>query len=389
MSQPVAVTDSLAAWRREFPIVERSTYLVSHSLGAMPRAARGQLAAYADAWDTRGVQAWSDSWWEMPITVGDLLAGLLGAPQGSVSMHQNVTLAQAIVLSSFDWRGPRNKLVCTDLDFPSLLYLYEGLGSQGAEIVRVLSGDGVTIDAERLAEAVDERTAVVCFSHVIYRSGAILDPGPIVERARRVGAITLVDAYQSVGAVPLNVRALAIDALTGGSVKWLCGGPGAGYLYVAPEARTRLTPRLTGWMAHPEPFAFDPRPMRPVDGPFRYLNGTPAIPALYAARAGYGIVAEVGLERIRRRSLALTQRILDACDSRGWKAWTPREPERRGGSVSVGIPGAERVVERIATRGVLVDHRPQVGIRIGPHFYNTDDDVDRGVAAIAEALDGR
>ena len=383
------MSDRLLSWREQFPITKSSTYLVSHSLGAMPQATRRRLADYAEAWDTRGVQAWSDSWWEMPITVGNLLARLLGAPEGSVSMHQNVTLAESIVLSSFDWKAPRNKLVCSALDFPSLLYLYEGYRAHGAEIVRVPSEDGITVDPQRLAEAVDERTAVVCFSHVVYRSGALVDARPVADKARAVGAISMVDAYQAVGAVPVDVKALGVDALTGGSVKWLCGGPGAGYLYVRPESRAALQPRLTGWMAHPSPFAFDPGPMKPVDGPFRYLNGTPAIPAMYAARSGYEILLEIGVDAIREKSLRLTERIHEGAASRGWKVWTPREASKRGGTVSIGVPDAARACEELARRGVIVDWRPEVGLRVGPHFYNSEEDVDRCLAEIEDVVAAR
>ena len=385
MSRPAAA-EPRAVLRDEFPILARTNYLVSHSLGAMPRGARAGLAAYADLWEQRGVEAWSERWWGMPLEVGDRIAGILGAPPGSVSMHQNVTLMQAIVLSAFDWRGPRNRLVCCELDFPSCLYLYEGLRSQGAEVVRVPSDDGVTVDPERLAAAVDERTAAVCFSHVIYRTAALVDPAPVVERARRVGAVTVLDAYQSVGTVPVDVGALGVDVLTGGSVKWLCGGPGAGYLYVRPEARPRLKPRLTGWMAHPRPFAFEDGPMEPTDGPYRYLNGTPGVPALYAAGAGYEIVARVGVAAIRERSQRLTERIVAGADARGWRVVSPRDPARRGGSVSVAVPQAERVAGELARRGVHVDWRPGAGLRIGPHFYNTEAEIDAALDAVGEIL---
>ena len=294
MTSPTTSTDPLLVWRDRFPILENSTYLVSHSLGAMPRAVRDQLTEFADRWETRGVRAWSEGWWEMPVEVGNLLARLIGAPKESVSMHMNVTLAQAIFLSALDWSGPRNRIVCTDLDFPSVLYLYQGLAAHGAEIVRVPSDDGITVDPQRVADAIDDRTAVVAVSHVIFRSGAILDVEPIVARAREHGALTLLDAYQSVATVPVDVDALGVDALTGGSVKWLCGGPGAGFLYVRPEVAEQLRPRLTGWMAHPQPFAFDPGPMEPAGGGVRFLNGTPAIPVLYAARSGYEIILRGG-----------------------------------------------------------------------------------------------
>jgi kynureninase len=325
----------------------------------------------------------------MPVTVGDRVGRLFGAPPGRVSMHPNVTLAQAIVLSGVDWSGRRNRLVCSALDFPSLLYLYQGYAAQGAEIVMVASDDGLTIDPEKLAAAVDDRTAVAAFSHVAFKSAALVDPAPIVERARRVGAFTVLDAYQAVGTVPIDVERLGVDVLTGGSVKWLCGGPGAAFLYIRDAAAARLAPRLTGWMAHPRPFAFAPPPMTPVEGPFRYLNGTPAIPALYAALAGYDLLQSLGVDRVRARSLALTGRILDFAAARGWPVRTPAADARRGGSVTVGVPEPERVAAELGRRKVTVDWRPDVGIRIGPHFYNSEDDVDVALTEIEGIVAGR
>jgi kynureninase len=383
---PHTSADPLLAARAEFPILERATYLVSHSLGAMPRAARQRLDEYATAWETRGVHAWEAGWWEMPVTVGERVGRLFGAPAGRVSMHLNVTLAQAIVLSAIDWSGRRNRLVCSELDFPSMLYLYEGYRALGAEIVHVPSEDGVTIDPERLAGAVDDRTAVVAFSQVAFKSAALVDPAPVVERARRAGAITVLDAYQAVGTVPIEVEALGVDVLAGGSVKWLCGGPGAAFLYVREEAAARLSPKITGWMAHPQPFAFAPPPMTPVDGPFRYLNGTPAIPSLYAALAGYEQIEALGVKQIRERSLRLTRRILEHAGERGWRVHTPLEDARRGGSVTIGVAEPERVATELGRRGVIVDWRPDVGIRMGPHFYNTEDEVDLALREIEQIL---
>lgn len=387
MSTP-ATADPLLAWREEFPILAQTNYLVSHSLGAMPRSAAGALAEYAATWQARGVRAWHDAWWEMPAAVADELGGLFGAPPGSVSMHANATLAEAVFLSCFDWRGPRNRLVTTDLDFPSMLYLYDGLAAQGAEIVRVPSSDGRTIDPARLRDAVDERAAVVAFSHVLFKTGAIVDPAPVVEKARAVGAVTLLDAYQSVGVLPLDVSALGVDAVAGGSVKWLCGGPGAGYLYVRPELARGLRPRITGWFAHREPFAFAPPPMAPAEGPFRFLNGTTNVPALYAAREGYRILRGIEVSAVRTRSLQLTERLFRAAEARGWTVHTPRAPEARGGTVVIGVPDAERVCADLERREILVDHRPGVGLRFGPHFYNTEDEVDRAVQAVDAILAG-
>jgi kynureninase len=304
-------------------------------------------------------------------------------------MHQNVTLAQAIVLSSINWSGKRNRLVCSAVDFPSLLYLYEGYRAQGAEIVHVPSDDGVTIDAERFAAAIDDRCAVAAFSQVVFKSAALVDTAPVVERARAVGALTVLDAYQAVGTVPVDVVSLGVDVLTGGSVKFLCGGPGAAFLYVSEAAATRLSPRITGWMAHPQPFAFAPPPMSPVPGSFRYLNGTPAVPSLYAALAGYETIERLGVRAIRERSLRLTRRVFDFATARGWTVHTPPADARRGGSVTVGVPDPERVATELRRRNILVDWRPDVGIRIGPHFYNTEDEVDLALSETERILAGR
>jgi kynureninase len=381
-----SVADPLISWREQFPILERTTYLVSHSLGAMPRGARQELNRFADEWETRGVRAWNEGWWEMPARVADLLAGILGAAPGSVSMHLNVTLAQAVFLSCFDWRSKRNRLVCSELDFPSVLYLYDGLRRYGAEIVRVPSDDGLTIEGERLAGAIDERTAVVAFSHVIFKSGTVIDPTPVVAKARAMGALTLLDAYQSVATLDVDVRQLGIDALVGGSVKWLCGGPGAGYLYVRPEAAAVLTPGISGWMAHPEPFAFDTAPMTPDPGPYRFMNGTPGVPSLFAAQSSYRVIGEIGAAAIRAKSLRLTRRLLEAVAERGWPVHTPWEDHRRGGTVTLGVPESARVCEELLRREVIVDQRPGVGLRLGPHFYNNEDDIDRAVTEIVDIL---
>jgi kynureninase len=268
-----------------------------------------------------------------------------------------------------------------------MLYLYQGLAAQGAEVVRVPSADGRTIDPGRLAAAVDERTAVVAFSHVLFKTGAIVDPAPVVERARAVGAMTLLDTYQSAATLPVDLTALGVDAAAGGSVKWLCGGPGAGYLYVRPDVAKGLRPRLTGWFAHAEPFAFAAPPMRYAEGPFRFLNGTTSVPALYAARAGYGILRQVGVARVRQRSLALTGRLFRAAAERGWRVHTPAAPEARGGTVVIDLPDAARLRDRLAERDILVDARPDAGLRLGPHFYNTEEEVDRAVGALDEILE--
>ena len=380
--------DPLLAWREEFPLATRTTHLISHSLGAMPRRARARLAAYLDQWDERGIRSWGDAWWNLPVEMGDVLAPVLGASLGSVTVQPNVTIAQAIVLSSIDFSGRRNRIVCTELDFPSCLYLYEGQADRGARVFRVPSSDGISVDAQRVCDAIDETTAIVAVSGVIFRSAAIVDLAPIVARAHAVGVPVLVDGYQWAGIVPLDVTALGVDYLTGGSVKYLCGGPGAGFLYVRPDRLSTTRPRLTGWMAHPDPFGFDAGPMRWRDDGLRFLNGTPHVPALYAARAGWEIVAEIGLEAIRAKSLRLTSRIVSFAQAEGWTVNSPLDGARRGGSVTIGVPSPERVWAELDRRDILCDWRPGVGIRFGPHFYNTDDDVERGLTELKSILAG-
>ena len=323
--------DPLLAFRPEFPILERTTYLISNSLGAMPRAAGDALAEYARTWAERGVRAWADAWWDMSVAVGDEIAPLFGAPSGSVSMLPNVTIASAVAMSSLDYSGPRRRIIVLDGEFPSIRYVYESLGRRlGAEVVTVASPDrdGLSADEGRIREAIDERTALVAISHVLFKSAFVVDVAAVAERCREVGALLAVDAYQSVGTLPVSVEDLGADLLVGGVLKWLCGGPGGAFLYVRPELRSRLTPALTGWMAHPAPFSFEPPPMRYREDAFRFLVGTPAVPALYAAREGPRIVRRAGAEAVRAKSLRQTARLIELAEERGFRAATPRDPRR-------------------------------------------------------------
>src|SRR5438552_697443 len=284
------MADPLLNWRKEFPVLDKTVYLISHSLGAMPRRTRDRLNEYADVWSTRSIRAWEEGWWEMPITVGNLVGKIIGAAEGEVTMHPNVSVCQSVVASCFDWSGPRNKLVSETLNFPSNLYIHRQLESLGARVATVPSEDGMTVPLEKLLAAIDEETLLVSVSHVIFKSAFIQDLRAIIERAHKVGALVIADIYQSAGTMPLNVRKLGVDFATGGSVKWLCGGPGAGYLYVRRELWRTLEPRVTGWMAHRNPFAFDPGSIEFADDAFRFLQGTPNIPGIYAARSGYEII---------------------------------------------------------------------------------------------------
>ena len=371
-----AKADRLTEWRSEFPTVESTLYFVSHSLGAMPRGVEEALRRYAQTWKTRGIRAWEEGWFELPTQIGDVLGKILNAEPGAVSLCENVTSAQAVVLSAVEFRPPRNRLVCTAEDFPSVLYLYEGLARHGAEIVRVPAGAGRRVEEADLVAAIDERTAVVAISHVLFRNSQLLDLAPIVKRAREAGALTLIDAYQAVGTVPVDVRALGVDVLSGGSIKWLCGGPGAGYLYVSPRVRERLEPALTGWMAHERPFDFDSGPMRRDAGARRFWTGTPAIPAFVAARSGYEIVVSIGVEAIREKSLRQTGHMIALADEYGLRVASPRDAARRGGTVVLDVSGAEAACAALLAGDVLLDFRPGVGLRLAPHFYTRDEEVD-------------
>lgn len=380
------MTESLLTWRREFPIVDTCTYLVSHSLGAMPRQTAANLQEFAETWSRRGVRAWSEGWWEIGRTTGDLLAPVLGVAPGTISMHQNVTVAQAIVASCFRYDGARRKILLTDLDFPSNMYLFEGFRRYGAEIVLVPSDDAIRTNVDRLVEAIDDRTALVCLSLVLFKSSYLHDPRPIIEKAHRVGARVVLDVYQAAGTVPLNLEAIGTDFAVGGSVKWLCGGPGAGYLYVRPDLAPTLEPGIVGWAAHATPFSFETGPIEYAAAPERFQSGTPNVPSLYSARAGYDIVARIGVETIRRHSLRLTRRMIDLALEAGYRVNTPLAGEERGGAVIIDVPNGAAVADELIRREVIVDYRPGAGIRMAPHFYNTMDEIEHAMAVLGEIV---
>ena len=369
--------DSLLAYRDQFPILERCTYLVSHSLGAMPVGAEAQLHDYTNMWRTRGVRAWEEGWWEMPVTMGGLVGRVLGAEAGTVTMHQNTTLATAIVASCLEYAPERNRVVIEDLEFPSIQYLWEAETRRGAKIVRVASEDGgVSCPMEKLLAAIDERTLIVPFSLVLFRTATIQDAAAIVKRAHSVGALVLADCYQATGTVPFSVTDLGVDFAVGGSVKWVCGGPGAAYLYVSPRVAPRLEPKITGWMADEKPFDFHVGRVRYRKDAYRFLNGTPSVPALYAAEAGWKIVAEIGAKAIREKSLRQTGKLIELAGEAGFRLKSPVESERRGGTVAIDVPDGKRVCDELVRREFLIDYRPDAGLRVAPHFYTRDDEID-------------
>jgi kynureninase len=380
------MSDPLLAFRQEFPILERSTYLVSNSLGAMPRGVPDRLAEYVDIWAERGVRAWNEAWWELPGRVADDVAPLIGASPGEMVMVPNVSLAQATILSSVPYTAPRNRIVMTELDFPSVRYVYDHLATRlGAEVVVVPSDDGISVDTARLLDAIDERTALVAISHVLFRSAFIMDLDAICAHAHRAGALVSADAFHSIGVIPVDVRASGVDFMTGGVLKWLCGGPGGCFLYASEAVRTRLEPALTGWMAHARPFAFEPE-MTWAPGIYRWLGGTPVIPALYAAIEGPRLVRRAGISAIREKSRRQTARLVELADARGYEVYAPRDPARRGGTVAFAVPHAFEVSQFLLARDIVIDYRPKAGIRVAPHFYTRDDELDTAVAAIDDAL---
>jgi kynureninase len=367
------------AYRDRFPILGDCIYLINHSLAAMPAAAEDNLLEYARMWRERGIRSWGEGWWTMPMTVGDQVGRIIGGPPGSTVMHQNVTVAEMVVISCFRDHGARNRVVYEEANFPSVRYLYQA--QPELEVVAVE-------DDRAIVDAIDERTLLVPISHVLFKNAEIQDVAPIVERAHEVGAYVVLDCYQSAGVVPFDVTALDVDFATGGSVKWLCGGPGAGWLYVRPDLAERLEPTFVGWQGHARPFGFEPE-MEYAHGAARFLTGTPNVPALYAATAGYDVIEEVGVEAIRERSLVLTALLIDLLDDGGLDVVSPRDPARRGGTVTVRTPDHAAVHRELGERGIICDFRPDAGVRIGPHFYNTEVELEETVAQLAEIVSTR
>ncbi|HKV40759.1 MAG TPA: aminotransferase class V-fold PLP-dependent enzyme [Blastocatellia bacterium] len=381
--------DDLLKWRSEFPILGSTVYMISHSLGAMPARTRDRLQEYADLWATRGIRAWEEGWWQMPLAVGDLIGKIIGAGPGEITMHQNVSIPQSIVASCFDWSGKRNKIVTEEMNFTTNLYIHHALEREGARVVSVRSHDGITIPIQDMLDSIDEETLLVSVSHVIFLSSYIQDLKAIVDRAHAVGALVIADLYQSAGTVPVNVGELGVDFAVGGSVKWLCGGPGAGYLYVRRDLWPRLEPKITGWVGHKNPFNFEMGSIDYAGTAYRFMNGTPNIPGLYAARSGYEIIAEIGVERIRQNSIRQTGLLIDLAQAAGFRINSPTSPSERGGTVVIDVPNAFEITQELLKRDFLLDYRPHAGIRIAPHFYTTDEEIKLTVTEIEKILTTR
>ncbi len=370
--------DDVAAWRARFPILARRTYLANHTLGAMPAAVEGSLAAFAGDWATRGVEAWPD-WFAEARRVADLLGGLIGAPPGSVVVHQNVAALTAMLLSALPRDAGRDRVVLAADEWPGHRYLLAEHARLGLEPLVVPATDGV----EALCDAVDDRTALVLTSHVRFRDARILDVAAVAAHAHEHGALVLADGYHAAGALPVDVVALGVDAYVGGSVKWLCGGPGVGWLHLRPASLGRLRPGSVGWLGHARPFDFA-EAWEAGEGAFGWLGGTPSMPALFAAREGYRVLSEVGPARVRAASTALTTQLVEGAAERGIGVRTPADPAVRAGTVTLDLGGSTtRIVAALSERDIVVDGRPSAGLRAGPHFFNTADEVTALLDAVA------
>jgi len=374
--------------RDQFPTLASGIHLLSHSLGPVPRAVRDSMLAYCDAWEHHTSEdAWATSWWELSRRVGDRIARILGGAAGSVQIQPNASIALATVASCFDFQsGRRNKVVTTALDFPSMEYIWDAQRQIGARVEVVPSPDGITTPLDKILDAIDDQTCLVALAHTSYRSSYRVDASAIVERAHAKGALVLLDVYQSAGVVPLQAADWKVDFLIGGTIKWLCGGPSCGYLYVQPELQKDLRPRLTGWVAHDAPFEFASAPMRYAGSVRRFAQGTPSIPALYSAIPGLDVIESVGLEQIAAESQRRTQSMINFAREHDWTINTPLEVQRRGGSVMIGVEDAQSVAEQLAERRVFVDWRPGAGLRISPHFFNTDEEVAEALQILADLI---
>ena len=387
MAPATPVKDPLLAWRPEFPILERCRYLVSHSLGAMPRGVRDSLAAYADSWDRLGVRAWNESWWSLGRELADRIAPLLNAPPGSLVLQQNASIANSILFSALDFSDPRrNRVVISDMDFPSDSFALRQWTPPGADIRMLRSPDGIGLDIDALLAAIDERTRLVSLSHVLFRSGCILPAREIVARAQAVGAQVLLNGYHSVGVIPVDVAALEVDFYVGGTLKWLCGGPGGVFLYVRPDLLAGLRPKVSGWLALQRPFAFESERFPLLEDIGRLQNGTPGIASLHAIRPGIDIVREVGVAAIREKSRRQTALLVDLAQRAGHALGTPLEAERRAGTVTVTPAHAWEVSRELLARDYVIDYREGAGIRIAPHFYTSDAEVRGVMQAVDDIL---
>jgi kynureninase len=366
----------LLAQRTEFPSLAQNVYLMSHTLGAMPRKARAYAQQFLDGWEAETFHTLEREWIPTMTRLAETIARVLGAAANTVTVLPNCSTALAVIASALPVDGARRRVVYDDLNFTTVHNVWQAQARHGVEVEIVPSRDGIAPPIEDILAAIDERTLVVPISHVQFRNAAAYDVPRIVERAHEVGALVFLDCYQSAGIVPVELARWGVDLACGGSIKWACGGPGVGYLYVHPALAPRLEPTMTGWLAHAEPFAFDLGPMRYAQGPWRFAGGVPAIPSMYTALAGWEAIDRLGVEAIRAKSLRQTALVREHALRRGCAINTPVADDARGGTMTIDFPGAQDACGLLQARRFLVDHRPRGGMRISPHFYTTDDEIE-------------
>lgn len=373
--------------------------MISNSLGAMPREVESELQSYAALWQREGVEAWNE-WFPMVDEVSGLVAGLIGAEARDVTLIHNLTIGSALIASALDFGEQRNKIVYSDLHFPTISYLWQGWKKYGA-VPHVIESDGIWTETEKYIEAIDERTKLVALSHVYFRSGGLQNIKPIIEHAHKMGAIVMLDSYQAAGVIPIDVKALNVDILATGVLKWLCGGPGAAFIYVRRDLQEQFFPAIRGWLGDKEPFEFHMPDVNFANGMHRFLTSSIQVPCLHTARPALKMFREIGMGAIRKKSLALTDQLLERSDEFGFTVNSPREPARRGGALTIdpGAPQGGRTARAKAStkeicgelirRRFIVDYRPPLGIRIAPHFYNTLEEIDVVTGEMVKIRDGR
>ena len=369
------VDDPLLAYRAKFPALENCVHLISHSLGCVPAQTKDDLGEFFDLWQTTSITAWGD-WLPEVDRAAARIGKIISAPASSVTMLPNVSTIMAVLASCFEYTPKRNKIVYEALMFPTVSYVWQEEKRRGANCVVVPSVDGITIDVDTMCAAIDEHTVAVVMQHVVFSSAYIQDAKKICARAKAVGAHVILDCYQSVGIIPLDVVELGVSFACGGSVKYLCGGPGAGWLYVRPDLLETFSPRVTGWFGNEAPFAFTMPEQTYAATVWRFQGGTLPIAALYQSRAGQSIVGEIGSTAIREKSLVMTERIIGWVDELGFTLNSPRPAAQRGGSVVFDFAGASEVCRELNRRKYFCDHRPGVGIRIAPHFYSKSEEIE-------------
>ncbi|GAC1658164.1 MAG: aminotransferase class V-fold PLP-dependent enzyme [Vulcanimicrobiaceae bacterium] len=363
-----------ARFRDRFPVLKSSTYLVSHSMGAAPLAAKDALDEYWHDWAQDGPEAW-ERWLPQIGAIADGIGTLIGAPAGSTFLGPNVSVLQAALGSALQFTPDRNEIVYEALQFPSLTYVWTEFARYGGQVRIVPSDDGRTVATQRIVDAITERTLIAVLSHAYYVSGALCDVRAIQAHCRKTGTLLMVDAYQTTGVYPYDVTQWDLDIVTGGSHKWLCGGPGCGWIYVKPELLERFEPLVTGWMAHARPFSFEPAPMTYAPSMYRWGTGTPTIPGYVVAKPGHDLIREIGINAIREHNVRLTSKIVELAQERDLTVNSPVQAQARTGWIGIDFADCETIYKRLIGERVFVDYRPGCGIRMSPHFYTDDDDI--------------